>query len=176
MLVQHTSSEYCHPPLAFSEWLCYFPQPQGSWCCCKRCSLFCQSRIRLLIKCFSQLGDAVQWRRQVRVSLTSVMLFFIDLFYFFCAKICMKPEPRLFFTQLLSTASRGQEISIIHEDGLFLHMKLLLDTNWSFSFVFTTSIFITPSNLNICMFCDVQFAIKYFKPIFFFLVIILSCQ
>lgn len=40
-----------------------------------------------------------------------------------------KPEPRLCFTQLLGTASRGHKISIIHEDGLFLLMKLLLDAH-----------------------------------------------
>lgn len=48
---------------------------------------------------------------------------------FFVQKFARNLNHVFFFTQLLGAASRGQKILIIYEDALFLHMKLLLDTN-----------------------------------------------
>lgn len=56
----------------------------------------------------------------------SCVVFFL---FVFLSKNLQIPEPRLCFTQFLGAASRRQKTSIIHEDGLFLHTELLLDTH-----------------------------------------------
>lgn len=121
------------------HWPCCFPQPRRLWCCSKRCSLFSQSRITMMIRCFSQakhLKEGGRW-----VSHKCHWCVFVVVL----CKICKKPKPRLCLMQFLCAASRGHKISIIHEDGLFLHMKLFLDTNCDhfLLFLLPVSLFVT---------------------------------
>lgn len=109
----------------------------------------------------SQLGEAVEWRRQVGVSQTSVMRGVL-------CKNLQETWITSFFHAVIRRCQQGAEnIDHLRRRSFSTHEAPFRYKLWSLSFVFTTSIFISHNNMTICMFCDIQIAIKYFKSLFF---------